>query len=113
MLALMRLAIGATLLVVPRRFVQVWTGEASERAVGVPARALGVRELALGFGTLSALGQRASLRAWVRAGVLCDASDALIAIVACRRAPPLRRALWTAAAALAAAAGRRSAASFK
>lgn len=112
-LSLTRLAIGSALLVAPRRSLRVWTGEEAGRAGRVPAVALGARELALGVGTLTALAQRGSVRGWVRAGVVCDASDALITILFCRGHTPLRRALWAVAPTLAAVAGRRSAASLK
>ena len=58
----------------------------------VVSRAFGVRDLALGLGTLQALDADAPAEPWVTLGVLCDAAD-LVATAFAIRALGLKRAL--------------------
>jgi hypothetical protein len=60
--------------------------------VTVAARAFGVRDLALGLGTLQALDGAAPARPWVSLGMVCDLAD-LVATALAFRAIGARRAL--------------------
>ncbi len=106
-----RLGIGATFFLMPRRALRTWTGDEDGVGSRVVARALGAREVALGVGTLVALRRRAHVRGWIEAGVVCDASDALITLLGGGGLPPVRRLLSGASAAGAAFRGRQVAAS--
>lgn len=105
-LAYARIAIGTAALVAPRRVVRSWLGPHAEApAVALLARSLGARDLALGLGTVLAMGHEVPARGWVEAGGLADAGDLLATLVAFRWLPRSRRwAVATAAATTAAAA---------
>lgn len=101
-LALGRVAFGAALVVAPRPATAVWTGQppVDERALML-ARGLGVRDLALGLGCLSALraDDRSQLRAWFAASGLSDATDGASTLAARATLPPARARAVTAVAA--------------
>ena len=83
-----RLALGGALLLAPRRVGAVWLGRDGTRtAAAVMGPALGVRDVALGVGTLRALRTPAGARPWILAGLAADAVDCA-ATVAHRRALP-------------------------
>jgi hypothetical protein len=74
-----RVAAGASMLVRPRALPQLLgVDSATSARVGWSVQMLGIRDLALGVGTLGALrGQdRQAARSWLALGVLCDAVDA-------------------------------------
>ncbi len=102
--ALGRIGIGATALVAPTLMTRPWIGDAA----GAPparllARAMGGRDLALGLGTLRALGlDDAEARPWVALAGLADAVDAVVTVAAFRRLP--RPSRWAILAATAGAA---------
>lgn len=97
MIAVGRLAVGTALVVAPARAGGAWIGPAAaDPAVRVAVRALGVRDAALGAGTLRALDQGSAVGPWVQAGALSDAVD-LVASVLAVRAIGLRRTLAVAA----------------
>jgi hypothetical protein len=88
-----RIGVGTALLVAPGAAGRRWIGDAARLPeVKVIARAFGVRDLALGIGTLQALDAEASPRTWVSMGVLSDAADLVATTLAIRRLG-LRRAL--------------------
>jgi len=59
-----------------------WLGRDADRpAVRLLARALGARDLVLGVGTLSALGDRRSLRRWLHAALVADAADFAVTLL--------------------------------
>ncbi len=76
-LALGRSALGAALLVAPRLVGGPWIGfdAASGRGAQVVLRALGARDLALGFGLKASLDREAPTRGWLVAGLVADATD--------------------------------------
>jgi hypothetical protein len=69
------------------------------------ARGIGGRDLALGAGALWALWSGEPSRAWLYAGALSDAADAVAALAASRALPPARRLVLPICAAGAALAG--------
>jgi hypothetical protein len=70
-----RIAVGAALVLVPG-LGRLWIGpEARRPAVKLLARALGVRDLALGLGVVIALDRGAPVRGWLEAGALADVVD--------------------------------------
>lgn len=84
-----RVAIGATLTVVPTVVTRGWAGEVASTPGGkLLGRTMGVRDLALGLGVLGAL-DRGDPRArdWVRLSALSDAVDAAATVVAYRHLP--------------------------
>jgi hypothetical protein len=91
--ALGRIAIGCTALTAPTLMTRPWIGHAA----GSPdarllARTLGGRDLALGIGTLRALGVNdAEARPWVALAGMADAVDATVTVLAFRRLPPVTR----------------------
>lgn len=88
-----RIAVGAGLVVLPGLVGSRWIGDvAADRGVKVFARALGIRDLALGAGTLRALDAGEPARPWVALGVLADAVDLAATTLAIRALGP-RRAL--------------------
>jgi hypothetical protein len=92
-LAAGRVLVGATLLLAPKQAGSSWVGDAARRPeVTVIARAFGVRDLALGIGTLQALEGDAPARPWVALGMVCDLAD-LAATAWAIRAIGARRAL--------------------
>lgn len=92
-LAAGRIFIGTTLVLFPGFAASQWIGSsARETEVKVLTRAMGVRDLALGAGTLQALETGESARSWVLMGALSDAVDLVATGVAIRRIG-LRRAL--------------------
>lgn len=75
-LAAGRAALGAGLVAAPAMAARPWVGpDAASPGARVLARGLGVRDLALGVGTLEAARRGAGLRTWLVAGVVADAVD--------------------------------------
>ncbi len=93
-LAVSRVAIGAGLLLAPGPVLRGWLGrdvpDAFSKLLG---RSVGARDVALGLGTLFALRHRTSVRGWLEALVLADASDAAALLAAWRHFSPRRMAL--------------------
>lgn len=94
-----RVLLGLVAVVRPQWPAQPWLGrEAADRqSVRVLGRALGGRDLAIGAGTLWALGSGRSgsryAATWLTAGALADAVDAAATVVAWRSLPRYGRAL--------------------
>lgn len=97
-----RIALGASYSVAPGLALRVWPGRsaAADPASRFLARSTGVRDLAIGVGTLFALQKGAPVRGWLEAGMLADAGDAVAVALGARHLPRVR-----AVAAFAAAAG--------
>jgi hypothetical protein len=105
-LALLRIAIGAVLLLAPGPAGARWIGEpARDRRVKVALRGLGARDLALGVGAYQALERGAPLRGWVQAAAVADTSDAASGLLALRQLGPARALATLASAGGAAAVG--------
>ncbi len=95
MIAWGRIAIGAAAMTAPVVVAAPWVGDDDARrpAVRLFARTLGGRDLALGCGTLRALGRSdQEARAWVALAGAADAGDALATLVAFAYLP--RRLRW-------------------
>ena len=90
-----RIVAGTTLLLLPGTAAGQWIGP-SARTPGakVMTRAMGVRDLAIGAGTMSALANGEPARHWALAGAASDLIDGLATVLAirhigARRALPL------------------------
>ena len=107
-----RIAVGAALALVPGLAGRFWVGaEAQRPATKVLARALGVREMAIGLGVVIALDRGAPVRGWIEAGALADVGDLGATLLAGRAIEDRTRravALSAAASALAGAALSRA-----
>ena len=94
--ALARLTLGVTILVAPKRTLQVWTGD-DDPSFGarLAARGLGGRDVAIAIGTLASLdandGYGPAVRRWIEAGTMSDASDTIAALSVWGQMPSLRR----------------------
>jgi hypothetical protein len=84
-----RIGIGCTALVAPTLMTRPWIGDAAASSPArLLARTMGGRDLALGIGTLRALGVAdAEARPWVALAGMADAVDAGVTILAFRRLP--------------------------
>jgi len=99
-----RIAVGGSLVALPGRAGAGWIGDAAtDPAVKVFTRALGIRDLVVGLGTAKALDAGEPARSWVVLGAACDAVDFAATLLAIRHIG-LRRALPVLAVAGAAAA---------
>ena len=93
-LAVNRVSFGAGLMLAPRLYGRVWIGSgARDDRAQVLARAVGVRDLALGAGGLLALrdGDAERARQWFAAQGVADAVDLLATVIAGRRVPRAAR----------------------
>lgn len=98
LLAATRVGFGTLFVLAPGFLARAWVGEgAVEPAAQALARALGVRDAALGLGALVALQRGQSAGSWLEAAALADAGDALATLVGWRHLPSSRR--WLALAA--------------
>ncbi len=88
-----RIGIGCTALAAPTLMTRPWIGDAAGSAdARLLARTMGGRDLALGIGTLRALGVAdAEARPWVALAGMADAVDAAVTLLAFRRLPALGR----------------------
>jgi len=93
LVALGRIGIGCTALVAPTLMTRPWIGAGAATAdARLLARTMGGRDLALGLGTLRALGaDPAEARPWVALAGMADAVDATVTLLAFRRLPRLSR----------------------
>ena len=91
--AVARCALGGTALTMPELPLAPWIGDARrDPSVRLLARALGVRDVALGLGALFALRQDGPARGWVEAGGLADAGDVVVTLAGFTALP--RRGRW-------------------
>ena len=81
--ALGRMAAGAAYVAFPRFLAKSWTGM-GDRRVDALARAIGVRDLALGLGAFVALQRELPARGWFEAAALCNAVDAAATVLVFR-----------------------------
>jgi hypothetical protein len=87
-LALGRMAIGAACLLVPGLVGRGWIGPAaSGRGVKALVRALGVRDVVVGLGTLITLDDDRPVAHWLWFGAACDAVDAAATLLAAGAIP--------------------------
>jgi len=107
-LGIARAVIGGAMVLAPATSMRFWIGE-ERKAFGARliTRAFGMREIAIGVGTVLAVDHDAPVRGWLEAGVLIDSSDALTTLVSYRKLPRVGRTLVLAGAASAAVMGAR------
>ena len=107
-LGITRAVIGGGMVLAPATSMRVWIG-AERKSFGtrLVTRALGMREIAIGVGTVLAVDHDAPVRGWLEAGVLIDTSDALTTLLAYRKLPRVGRTLVATGAATAAVMGAR------
>jgi hypothetical protein len=87
-----RVAIGAGLLLMPRRSGRAWLGHVADDAgARAGVRAIGGRDLALGLGLVRADLRKEPLTGWVAAGALADATDAEAMLLSYRHLPSRTR----------------------
>jgi hypothetical protein len=100
-LPLGRIAIGAATFAAPEVLGGMFGFQpGADGAASFMARLFGVRDVALGLGTLLSSGEAQDL--WWRLGILCDAGDAATGWLAVRAGAPKRGPVMTMAVALAA-----------
>ncbi|MDZ7677897.1 MAG: hypothetical protein U5K29_05055 [Acidimicrobiales bacterium] len=104
-LGVSRAALGVALLVAPRLTARGWVGDQATSGSGkVALRALGIRDVAIGYGTVHAIDSGdPNLRQWVTLAGLCDLTDATATVLAFHRLPKRGRFLALTMAAAAAA----------
>jgi hypothetical protein len=74
--AIGRIVVGTALVAAPGLAARVWVGDDADSAgAKVLARALGVRDLALGLGVLLAMKNDAPVRGWLEGAALADVVD--------------------------------------
>ncbi len=108
-IAVGRMALGAGYCLAPGLALRLWPGQGSDAdpSARFLARSTGVRDLAIGMGTLFALRNDGPARGWMEAGMLADAGDALAVVLGARSLPRRRAVLAFAAAAGTVVVGRR------
>jgi hypothetical protein len=81
-----RVGVGVLLAAAPQMFVDRFVEDESSGTLVLFARTIGVRDLALGLGTLAAerSGSTADLQRWVRAGLISDSLDFLFGLASTR-----------------------------
>ena len=90
MLALSRVGVGAALVVAPEKVLAPWLGrDAAGAGPQVIGAAMGIRDMAIGAGTLGALWRGDGARAWLRAGTASDLVDLAATLRARDRLPLL------------------------
>lgn len=107
--AIGRIALGASFLVAPGVALRAWPGhdEARGPVSRLLARSVGVRDIALGVGTLLAVEHDTPVRGWLEAAMLADAGDAAAIVVGFRHLPRMRAVAMLGASLGAVVAGRR------
>ena len=91
-LAGIRLGIGGALVIAPQFASRLWIGPGTEGAgTRVLARAIGARDVVLGYRTLQAVRNGESSSGWLELGAMADAADTLAGLLAFRGIPGHRR----------------------
>lgn len=79
---------GAGMVLAPSLMLKGWVGEdAKLPSVKLVGRTMGVRDAALGIGTLMALRDGKSAKLWLQLGIAADAVDCAATLLAARRIP--------------------------
>jgi len=88
MLAAGRVVVGAALTLAPGLAGKMWVGEgAASPATKLAFRTMGIRDLALGAGTLHALSTGEPARPWVLLSGVSDGVDVIATTLAIRKIP--------------------------
>jgi hypothetical protein len=91
-LAGIRLGIGGALVVAPQFATRLWIGPGTEGAgTRVLARAIGARDVVLGYRTLQAVRSGEPAAGWLELGAMADAADTVAGLLAIRGIPGHRR----------------------
>lgn len=107
-ISLARCGAGTVMMMAPRLAARGWTGIPDESpSTRMAMRSLGVRDVAIGMGTLFALSHDTPVRGWVEAGMLSDTVDSLNGAVTLAHVAKVRSLLWIAMSGLAALVGYR------
>lgn len=79
-----RVVAGSTLALAPRFGARLVLGDRTEPSPGLSwfVRALGIRDLLLGFGAIDALDNNQAAASWVQVGAMADLGDAAMTILA-------------------------------
>ena len=94
-LAWVRVLAGLVLFFMPRFGTRGWTGETAEDApTELAVRGMGVRDVAIGAGLLTALERGVPARGWLEAGAMVDAGDALGTLFSWRGMGKPRGVFW-------------------
>ena len=97
---------GVGMVLAPSLMLKGWVGEDSKLpSVKLVGRTMGVRDAALGIGTLMALRDGKSAKLWLQLGIAADAVDCAATLLAARRIPTRGAILVGAMAAAAAVTG--------
>jgi hypothetical protein len=97
LLGVSRLGVGTILFLAPRRASRFWTGESPEMAVShMAVRGIGIRDIAIGLGLLTALENDGRVRGWLEASALADAGDAASTLMSWKRFGNARKYGWLA-----------------
>ncbi len=97
--AIGRIVLGASFVVAPGVALRAWPGHdlATGPVARLLARSVGVRDIALGLGTLMAVQHDTPVRGWLEATMLADAGDAAAIVLGIRHLPRMRAAAMLAA----------------
>jgi hypothetical protein len=108
-MAIGRIALGASFVFAPGMALRAWPGHDEGRGPvdRLLARSVGVRDIALGVGTLLAVQHDAPVRGWLEASMLADAGDAAAIVLGFRHLPTMRAVAMLAASVGAVVAGRQ------
>lgn len=107
--AIGRIALGASFVLAPGVALRAWPGndEARGPVSRLLARSVGVRDIALGVGTLLAVQHDTPVRGWLEAAALADAGDAAAIVLGFRHLPRFRAVAMLATSVFAVAMGRQ------
>lgn len=91
----LRLLLGLALFLFPGLTTKTWTGENPDDApTNLAVRGMGVRDMAIGAGLLTAMERGAPVRGWIEAGAMVDAGDALGTLFSWRGLGKPRGVFW-------------------
>ena len=91
----LRVIAGIVLFFMPKLGTRTWTGERVDEApTELSVRGMGVRDVAIGAGLLTALERGAPARGWLEAGAMVDAGDALGTLFSWRGMGKPRGVFW-------------------
>jgi hypothetical protein len=94
-LAWLRVLAGLLLFFMPKFATHRWTGESADDApTELAVRGMGVRDVAIGAGLLTALERGTPARGWLEAGAMVDAGDALGTLFSWRGMGKPRGVFW-------------------
>lgn len=90
-----RVIAGVVLFLFPGLATKTWTGDNPDDApTNLAVRGMGVRDVAIGAGLLSAMERGAPVRGWLEAGAMVDAGDALGTLFSWRGLGKPRGVFW-------------------